>query len=358
MEGRLLLENGVELKGVWRGAQDVEVTGEVVFNTSMMGYQEILTDPSYAGQIVTMTYPEIGNYGTNVDDVESSKIHCRALVVRELSEIASNFKSNKSLEQYLIDEGIACLSEVDTRALTRQLREKGAMKGTFLKSDEDAAAAKARIDGFDYEGVDWSQTVTGLQKGEDYPGPKNKKVAVLDFGTKSNILRLLSTYAEVEVFRPDQLDAAGLEAFDGFFLSNGPGDPAAVDTVLPLIRAMLDTGKPIFGICLGHQLLSLALGGKTFKLKFGHHGANHPVKNLLQDTVEVSSQNHGFAVDATSFPDELGVIPTHINLNDQSLAGLMLKDRPVYSIQYHPEAAPGPHDSRYLFDRFKADLGV
>ena len=359
MKASILLENGRVFDGEWRGCLEGDFVGEVVFNTSMTGYQEILTDPSYAGQMVTMTYPEIGNYGVNSTDAESKKVHTRGLIVRELSEISSNFTMESTLEEYLIENKVACISEVDTRALTRQLREEGAMRGTFLREGETVESGMSRIKAFHYEGIDHAASVSGDQCGEDYAVKGGRpRVAVLDFGIKSNILRIISTFADCVVFKTTDFDQLESQAFDGYFLSNGPGDPAAVQGAVQVIQGILAQKKPVFGICLGHQLLSLALGGKTYKLKFGHHGANHPVKNLLTTKVEISSQNHGFAVDADSFPASVSVVPTHINLNDGSLAGLMLEDAPVYSIQYHPEAAPGPHDSAYLFDKFKSDLGV
>jgi carbamoyl-phosphate synthase small subunit len=359
VKASILLENGRVFDGEWRGYLDNEVVGEIVFNTSMTGYQEILTDPSYAGQLVTMTYPEIGNYGANSADVESKKVHTKGLIVRELSEISSNFTMESTLEEYLVANEVACMSEVDTRALTRQLRTEGAMRGTFLRDGETVEAGMERIKSFDYEGIDHAAAVSGDQLGSDYTNlPNRPKVAVLDFGIKSNILRIISQFADCTVYKTTDFSSLNPSEFDGFFLSNGPGDPQAVTGAVDKIKELLALKKPIFGICLGHQLLSLALGGKTYKLKFGHHGANHPVKNLLTTKVEISSQNHGFAVDADGFPADVEVVPTHINLNDQSLAGLMLKNDPVYSIQYHPEAAPGPHDSAYLFDKFKADLGA
>ena len=359
MKASVLLENGRVFEGEWRGYREGQFVGEVVFNTSMTGYQEILTDPSYAGQIVTMTYPEIGNYGVNSADVESGKIHCRGLIVREISEITSNFTAQQSLEDYLISHKIACLSEVDTRALTRELRDNGAMRGTFLKDGESIEAGMDRIKAFHYEDIDFAEMVGGCQDGKNYKNSANRPlVAVLDFGLKSNILRHLSEFANCEVFSVNSFPVARISQFSGFFLSNGPGDPQAVKGAVELIQLFLKTGKPLFGICLGHQLLSLALGGKTYKLKFGHHGANHPVKNYLTGCVEISSQNHGFAVDPNSFPATVALQPTHINLNDGSCAGLQLKNAPVYSIQYHPEAAPGPRDASYLFEKFKKDLGV
>lgn len=360
MKGSLLLENGRQFKGQLRGFTEGEpCVGEIVFNTSMTGYQEILTDPSYAGQIVTMTYPEIGNYGANIDDVESPSIHCRGLIVRELSEIQSNFTAAETLESYLIKNRISCLSEVDTRALTRQLRETGAMKGTFLRPGEPVEDGLKRIESFNYQGVDFPATVSGLQNEDDYQISGDRpKVAVLDFGIKSNILRLISQFADCRVFKLDALADEDLSGYDGYFLSNGPGDPQDVVGAVERIQHLLTLGKPIFGICLGHQLLSLALGGQTYKLKFGHHGANHPVKNLKNQEVEISSQNHGFAVDLESFPKDSRVVATHINLNDGSLAGLEIEGAPVYSVQYHPEASPGPRDAEYLFARFKSDLGA
>jgi len=359
LKEKIYLENGRTFEGVWRGVKNLPVVGEFVFNTALTGYQEILTDPSYAGQVVVMTYPQIGNYGANSKDTESSAIHASALVVREISEISSNFTSEEStLEAYLIKNEIACMSEVDTRALTRLLRDQGAMKGTFVGANESIEAAKARINAFDYGSTDYSAKVSGLQelKTLGVSAQGRKRVAILDFGIKSNIIRIISQFADVEIFTMATWNHSILDKFDGFFLSNGPGDPQAVGGAIEAIQGMIATGKPLFGICLGHQLLSLALGATTYKLKFGHHGANHPVKNLILDTVEISSQNHGYAVDGDSFPDHLNVVKTHVNMNDGSLAGIMLKDRPIYSIQYHPEACPGPHDSVYLFDRFKSDL--
>ena len=359
MKASILLENGRVFDGEWRGYREGTFVGEVVFNTSMTGYQEILTDPSYAGQMVTMTYPEIGNYGVNPADVESKKIHCRGLIVREISEISSNFTAQQSLEDYLISNRIACLTEVDTRALTRELRDSGALRGTFLKADEKIDVGMVRIKAFRYEDIDLASTVCGDQSGSDYVNAAGRPlVAVLDFGLKSNILRNLSAFANCEVFTVQNFPRQRISDFSGFFLSNGPGDPQAVKGAVELIRLFLATQKPLFGICLGHQLLSLALGGKTYKLKFGHHGANHPVKNLLTGCVEISSQNHGFAVDPESFPFAVDVQTTHVNLNDGSCAGIQLKNAPVYSIQYHPEAAPGPRDASYLFEKFKKDLGV
>ena len=330
MSDSILLENGRQFHGVWRAHRKQHPVGEAVFNTSMCGYQEILTDPSYSGQIVTMTCPQIGNYGVNLQDVESSAVHVRAFIVRELAEIHSNFTSQGSLEQYLDARGIACMTEVDTRALTRIIRNHGAMKCTFMLEGEPVDQAMQRMRSFNYEAIDFSAAVAGRQDARDYVAPGRERlplVAVLDFGIKSNILRLLSKFCNFEIFTCDEF--AGLkdiQRFAGFFLSNGPGDPAAVAGATQIIQRMLDTQKPLFGICLGHQLLCLALGGRTYKLKFGHRGANHPVKNLLTGRVEISSQNHGYAVYADSFKGDQ-VVPTHVNLNDGSLAGVMLRAR-------------------------------
>lgn len=356
MSDYLLLEDGSTFEGELRAAKHVQAIGECVFNTSMTGYQEILTDPSYAGQIVTMTYPLIGNYGTNSTDTESPNIHCKGLIVRELSEIHSNFTSQQSLESYLETNNIPCMTEIDTRALTKKLRQSGAMNCIFVNSETSIDEAMKSLKSFDYHHTDFTQQVSLQQDSSEFQNSELPKVAVLDFGIKSNILRILSKFCNPEIYSAESfLKLDSLESFKGFFLSNGPGDPTTVSNAVPAIQKILKTHKPTFGICLGHQLLSIALGGKTYKLKFGHHGANHPVKNLLTQEVEISSQNHGYAVAADSLDSEK-VKPTHINLNDQSLAGIMMKDQPVYSIQYHPEAAPGPHDSNYLFNKFKEDL--
>ncbi len=331
--------------------------GEVVFNTSMCGYQEILTDPSYAGQVIVMTYPHIGNYGVNHADRESQKIHARALVVRELADFPSNFSSEESLEAAMVRHRVPCMSELDTRALTLAVRSAGSLRCTFLADQESPENGLRRIRAFDYGAIDFTAEASGAESTllPQSKGGGRPRVAVLDFGVKYSILELLNDFCEIEVFSMASVGGLDLGRFDGFFLSNGPGDPAAVQGAVPLIRRMLATGAPLFGICLGHQLLALALGGRTYKLKFGHHGANHPIKNLMTGRVEITSQNHGYAVDPKSFSDP-EIIPTHTNLNDGSLAGLMIKGRPVYSIQYHPEASPGPHDARYLFSRFREDL--
>jgi carbamoyl-phosphate synthase small subunit len=280
------------------------------------------------------------------------------MIVRELSEISSNFTSTLSLEQYFIKNNIACMTEVDTRALTRLLREKGALKGIFVKGTDCLEEKKANLESFDYNKIDFSVEVAGLQNKLNYKQNEGRpNVAVLDFGIKNNILRILSEFSNVDIFSLKEWQANNeIEKYDGYFLSNGPGDPEAVEGAKESIQEILNTSKPVFGICLGHQLLSLTLGAKTYKLKFGHHGANHPVKNLKNKCVEISSQNHGYAVEGDSLPS--GIKATHINLNDGSLAGLEIENKPVYSIQYHPESAPGPHDANYLFEKFAADLGV
>lgn len=348
----LYLENGSLYEGFSFGAEG-EAIGEVVFNTSMSGYQEILTDPSYAGQIVTMTHPEIGNYGTNSGDVESRRPFVSGFVVRECSRIHSNWRSEKALTDYLAENGICGISDLDTRALVREIREVGAMRGIISTSDFDTASLSSKVLAHPrMAGSDYVRHVTTEQSytwGADQP---RFKVVAYDFGIKQNILRSLASRGcdlTVVPARTAAEDVLRLDP-DGIFLSNGPGDPEPLDYIAQNVRKLVGK-KPVFGICLGHQVLSLALGGKTFKLKFGHRGANHPVKNLLTGRVEITSQNHGFSVD----PDSLNsneVELTHFNLNDQTLEGLRHRSLPVFSVQYHPEASPGPHDSYYLFDDF------
>ncbi|BCR04996.1 carbamoyl-phosphate synthase small chain [Desulfuromonas versatilis] len=344
-----------------------EVTGEVVFNTSMTGYQEILTDPSYAGEIVTMTYPLIGNYGINLEDVESVRPHLRGFVVKEASDFPSNWRSKMSLDAYLKENGIVGIQGIDTRALVRHIRDKGAQTGIISSVDLDpqSLVEKARqapsIVGRDLvrevtcsQPYDWQEGAWDIESGyRGAVGPAKYKVVAYDFGIKRNILRnLVASGCEVKVV-PADTPAEEVLAMnpDGVFLSNGPGDPEPITYAQENIRKILGK-KPIFGICLGHQLLSIALGGKTYKLKFGHRGGNQPVRRGDGHDVEITSQNHGFAVDADSIKD-IGVV-SHINLNDNTVEGLEHKTLPAFSVQYHPEASPGPHDARYLFERFTA----
>jgi carbamoyl-phosphate synthase small subunit len=341
------------------------VEGEVVFNTSMTGYQEILTDPSYRGQIVTMTYPEIGNYGVNSEDVESEKPHLAGFVVRSISRIASNFRSEGKLDDYLKHHGIVAIAGIDTRALVRRIRSAGAMPGVLstVDLDDDSLVTKAKASsglvGRDLVQevlpagrTEWTEelnTWTNLYENENGENANGPHIVALDFGMKWNIPRHLVDRGCRVTIVPGNTSAEEIEALqpDGVFLSNGPGDPEPVEYGIETIRNLLGK-KPIFGICLGHQLLSLACGAKTFKLKFGHRGANQPVLKLDDGTVEITSQNHGFAVDADSMPDELEV--THVNLNDDTVAGVQHRVHDAFSVQYHPEASAGPHDSHYLFD--------
>ncbi len=349
----LALEDGLVFEGRSVGA-DGEATGELVFNTSMTGYQEILTDPSYAGQIITMTYPLIGNYGVNAEDVESRRPFCRGFVMRECCFEPSNWRATKSLPEYLRENNIVAIDGVDTRKITKHLRTQGAKKAIISTTDFDAKSlvAKAKASP-DMAGSDYVREVTIDKAYEWNPQFKGKyRVVALDYGIKYNILRLLEEAGCKVIVMPATATPEEILAQkpDGIFLSNGPGDPAALDYIYPTLRAVMDK-QPVFGICLGHQLLAHAFGGNTFKLKFGHRGGNQPVLNQKAGTVEISSQNHGFAVDPASFKDD-NVVISHINLNDNSVEGLEHKTLPVFSVQYHPESAPGPHDSRYLFKRF------
>lgn len=335
-----------------------ESHGEVVFNTAMSGYQEVLTDPSYAGQIVVMTYPLIGNYGVNKEDVESDGVHVKGFIVKEFCRHHSNYCATQSLIDYLNEHKILAIEGIDTRALTRHLRLFGAMKAIISTEDLDPKSLAVKIKAMpSMEGADWVKTVTSSKKyiwpatGE-YKNKPRFKVAALDCGIKLNILRILAGHGcEVHVF-PADTSIKEIEAVkpDGLFLSNGPGDPAALPYVIETVQQSF--GKfPIFGICLGHQLLGLALKGRTFKLKFGHHGANHPVKDLDNNRIGITSQNHGFCVDVESLnKDDIEVID--VNLNDRTVEGLRHKKFPIFSVQHHPEAAPGPHDAQYLFENF------
>ena len=361
----LVLEDGSVFKGTAIGAQGSAV-GEVVFNTSMTGYQEILTDPSYAEQIITLTYPHIGNTGTNKEDVEADKIWSKGLVIRDLPLIASNFRNEQTLSDYLKANNIVGIADIDTRRLTRILRDKGAQNGCIMALDElDESAALAQAKAFPgLKGMDLAKEVTtqdvcvwegstwALGEGYASLGEAKYHVVAYDFGAKHNILRMLVERGCKVTLVPAKTSAEDVLAMnpDGVFLSNGPGDPEPCDYAISAIKTLLDTNIPIFGICLGHQLLALASGAKTVKMKFGHHGANHPVKDLARDVVMITSQNHGFAVDADSLPSNVEV--THVSLFDNSLQGIHLTDKPAFSFQGHPEASPGPHDAASLFDHF------
>lgn len=353
MKAVLALEDGMVFEGRSVGAPG-EAFGELMFNTSMTGYQEILTDPSYAGQIITMTYPLIGNYGVNDEDIESRKPFCSGFVMGECCFEPSNWRATRSLPEYLDANNIIAIDGVDTRKITKHIRTQGAMRCVISTQDFDheSLVAKAKA-GPDMVGSDWVQHVTSdaaYEWNEGFQG--NYHVVALDFGVKYNILRLLDNIGCRVTVLPATASPENILAHepDGVFLSNGPGDPGALSYIYPTLQALF--GKvPIFGICLGHQVLAHALGGTTYKLKFGHHGGNQPVLKKDAGTVEISAQNHGFAVDPDSLDPEQVEI-THINLNDQSVEGLRHKTLPIFSVQYHPEAAPGPHDSRYLFLHF------
>jgi carbamoyl-phosphate synthase small subunit len=376
MKATLALENGIWYEGEAAGASG-ETGGEVVFNTSMTGYQEILTDPSYAGQIVTMTAPEMGNYGVAPDDLESRAPKVAGFVVREESPIASNWRADGTLREYLTRHGIVAISGIDTRALTRVLRSAGVMRGIIATGDVDPrvlidrAQALPSMEGSDLVlGVTCDSAFDWTPSAENGSGPadaefappaqthprRNLRVAAYDFGMKYNILRRFTAYGcDVRVF-PATAPASELLAAgpDGVFLSNGPGDPAVLSYAISNAKQLVASEMPVFGICLGHQILSLAMGGETYKLKFGHRGANHPVKDLESGKVEITSQNHGFAVDPKSLPSDVKV--THLNLYDGTVEGLRHTKRPVFCVQYHPEASPGPHDADYLFRQFVEEM--
>jgi len=361
----LALEDGSIFHGHAVGALG-ETVGEVVFNTAMTGYQEILTDPSYAQQIVTLTYPHIGNTGVNEADAESDRVHAAGLIVRDVPRLASNWRSEESLPSYLARNNIVAIAGIDTRRLTRILREKGALAGAIVAGDAidaDGALAKARafpgLNGLDLAKVvstkhrfTWTDGHYDLDATAFRSVPSRLKVVAWDFGTKRQILRLLAARGCEVTVVPAQTPASEVLAMkpDGVFLSNGPGDPAACDYAIEATRQVLEARVPTFGICLGHQVMGLAIGAKTLKMKFGHHGANHPVKDHDDGRVLITSQNHGFAVDASTLPPHAKV--THTSLFDGSLQGFALTDRPAFCFQGHPEAAPGPHDLGYLFDRF------
>ncbi len=364
MKAILLLEDGTQFEGGAFGARGIRC-GEVVFNTAMTGYQEILTDPSYHEQIITMTYPLIGNYGTNGDDWESRKIFAAGFIVKEACPYPSNWRNTRSLDGYLADNGVVGISGIDTRKLVRHIRTQGAMRGILSSVESDVRRLRDRLD--HYPGLvgrdivrdvtidrvyAWDKGVVDAISGQEARPTPRFKVVAIDYGMKTNILRLLRSHGCEVTVVPASATAAEVLARkpDGVFLSNGPGDPAAVEYAIQTIRDLL--GKlPIFGICLGHQLLGLALGAKTYKLKFGHRGANHPVKNLRTGAIEITSQNHGFCVDMDSIQGRT-IELTHLNLNDQTPEGIRSDELRAFSVQYHPEASPGPHDSQYLFEEF------
>ncbi|PYR55476.1 MAG: carbamoyl phosphate synthase small subunit [Acidobacteria bacterium] len=368
MEAILALEDGTWYRGVAAGA-DGEARGEVVFNTAMTGYQEVLTDPSYAGQIVTMTCPEIGNYGVSPGDVESRAPQVAGFIVREESPVASNWRAAGTLRDYLVAHHIVAIADIDTRALTRKLRSGGVMRGVIATGaalDPNVLVEHANA----IPSMEGSDLVRGVTSDKAFDWPEEDpdefgvpvehrtsrrlKIAAYDFGMKWNILRRLSAHGcDVRVY-PAAAPASELLARkpDGVFLSNGPGDPAPLTYAIENAKALVKSNVPVFGICLGHQILGLAMGGTTFKLKFGHRGANHPVKQLESGKIEITSQNHGFAVDPASLPDDVEV--THVNLYDGTVEGLRHRSRPVFCVQYHPEASPGPHDADYLFNDFIA----
>lgn len=351
-QGVLALENGAVFYGVPFGARG-ESWGEVVFNTGMTGYQEVLTDPSYCGQIVVMTYPLIGNYGINDEDWEDTRPHVRGFVVREACPSPSNWRAARSLDRYLAEQGIVGLAGVDTRALTRIIRSEGAMRGVIAGAPAPGEELVARARALPT--ISEQQLVFQVATDRPYHLPGGGcRVVVVDFGVKENIIRCLRDRGCDLVVVPPTFDAARIMACqpDGILLSNGPGDPTAVPGAVETVRELLGL-RPLFGICLGHQILALALGGKTYKLKFGHRGANHPVKDLLSGRVYITSHNHGFAVDEGSLAHR-DVVVTHRNVNDGTVEGLAHRYLPAFGIQYHPEAAPGPRDSEYLFDRFLA----
>jgi carbamoyl-phosphate synthase small subunit len=371
MKATLALENGIWYDGEAAGAPG-ETGGEVVFNTSMTGYQEVLTDPSYAGQIVTMTCPEIGNYGVATEDGESRAPKVAGFIIRTESPIASNWRADGTLRDYLVRHNIVAISDIDTRALTRVLRSAGVMRGMIATGEVDPRVLVERtreltpMEGSDLvvgvtcqEPFDWHPSES--PSGEFTPPPERLadrplRIAAYDFGMKWNILRRFTAYGcDVRVF-PATAPAADLLAMnpDGVFLSNGPGDPSALDYAVQNAKELVKSDVPVFGICLGHQVLALALGGQTYKLKFGHRGANHPVKDLHSGKIEITSQNHGFAVDPETLPSDVRV--THTNLYDGTVEGLRHETKPVFCVQYHPEAAPGPHDADYLFRQFLDEM--
>jgi len=369
----LALADGTVFQGSSIGAPG-QTVGEVVFNTALTGYQEILTDPSYCRQIVTLTYPHVGNYGVSAEDVEAKKVHAAGLVIKDLPILESNFRKAMTLGAYLKREGTVAIANIDTRRLTRMLRTKGAQNGCILTLPEGTSVSDAHIadaiararsapsmSGLDLakvvsqtESYEWTQTEWALEAGYGEQSAPRRHVVAYDFGVKLNILRMLASRGCKVTVVPAQTPASEALKYrpDGIFLSNGPGDPEPCDYAIAATRELIATGMPVFGICLGHQIMALASGAKTFKMKFGHHGANHPVKDLDSGRVSITSQNHGFAVDEKTLPSNLRT--THVSLFDGTLQGLAWKDKPAFCFQGHPEASPGPHDIAYLFDRFSA----
>ena len=365
----LVLADGMVFKGHGLGRRGEAAVGEIVFNTAMTGYQEILSDPSYAGQLITFTFPHIGNVGANGEDLEAGTCHARGLILRAGVTDPANYRAVHHLDQWLDQQGLVGIAGIDTRRLTRHIRNQGAQPAALGFHPEqvpeidqlvEAARSWPGLVGMDLasdvscrQRYDWAETTWSHGEGYGHRQEARHHVVAIDYGIKRNILRSLASRGVELTVMPATATAEDILALspDGIFLSNGPGDPAATGKhAVPEIRKLLDSGKPIFGICLGHQMLALALGATTEKMKFGHHGANHPVKDLATGKVEITSQNHGFSVQKDSLPD--GVDMTHLSLFDDTLEGLALRDRPVFSVQYHPEAAPGPEDSAYLFDRF------
>jgi carbamoyl-phosphate synthase small subunit len=349
----LILEDGRTFRGQSFGAEG-ETFGEMVFNTSMTGYQEILTDPSYAGQIVCMTYPHIGNYGVNEEDTESRRPWVEGFVVREASKVASNWRATETLDSYLKRNKIVGIEHIDTRALVRHIRDKGAMRAAISSVDLDEKSLLEKVlTSPEMTNRELASTVT-IDESFDFPAEREEKfhVVAFDFGVKTNSLREFSKFGCKITVVPAETSAQDVLNLkpDGIFLSNGPGDPSSMKTVVAEIKKLTETSIPMFGICLGHQILGQVFGGSTYKLKFGHRGGNQPIKDLTTGKIEIASHNHGFAVEADSLPPEVEI--THVNLNDETVAGLRHKSLPVFSVQYHPESAPGPHDSEYLFRRF------
>lgn len=360
----LVLADGTVFRGISIGAPG-QTVGEVVFNTSMTGYQEILTDPSYTKQIVTLTYPHIGNTGVNAEDIESGKVYASGLIIRDLPLVNSNWRSEQTLSDYLVVNNVVAIADIDTRKLTRILREKGAQAGCIIAGKINEAEALAQAKAFPgLSGMDLAKVVTvdrayeftegewDLVEGYSKPSNSQFNVVAFDYGVKRNILRMLTSRGCKVTVLPAQATAEEALALnpDGVFLSNGPGDPEPCDYAITAIKKIVDAGIPTFGICLGHQLLALASGAKTLKMKFGHHGANHPVQDVDDKRVFITSQNHGFAVDPASLP--ANVRTTHVSLFDGSLQGITRTDKPAFSFQGHPEASPGPTEMSYLFDRF------